>query len=158
MLLNSRKSVFVPKMPRSKLVGFSRLLLLTISITLLGFAQATAPTTKYLESVTFDTESNDGFAINSIYWEGTLAAGSTIGFQLAVATSTDFSGVDFLGEDGSITTIYNAADSDGSEAIPVNGLYHHPFESGYRYFRYRVYLDKTSASPEVTKISINWTK
>ncbi|KKU18139.1 MAG: hypothetical protein UX31_C0013G0017 [Candidatus Nomurabacteria bacterium GW2011_GWA1_46_11] len=123
-----------------------------------NFTTESQVSNNYLESVTFDTESDDGFAINSIYWEGTLVAGSTVGFQFAVATSTDFSGVDFLGEDGSVSTLYSATDSDGSEAIPINGVYHHPFESGYKYFRYRVYLDKTSGSPEVTKVSINWTK
>jgi len=112
----------------------------------------------YLESTTFDTGATDGFAINSIYWEGTLAAGSLIGFQLAVATSTDFTGVDFIGPDNSVSTVYTATDADGAEAVIVNSLYHHPFESGYRYFRYRVYLDKSYTSPVVTKVSVNWTK
>ncbi len=112
----------------------------------------------YLESTTFDTGSSNGFAINSIYWEGTLASSTSIGFQLAVATSTNFTGVNFLGPDNSVSTIYAAADSDGGEAIPVYSTYHHPFESGYRYFRYRVYLDKSFTSPVVTKVSINWMK
>lgn len=113
-------------------------------------------TDNYLESVTFDSGSADGFAINSIYWEGTLAAGSTIGFQLGVSTSTDFSSVEFRGRDGSVSSVYSAAGS--GEAIPVKSLHHNPFESGYRYFRYRVYLDKASGSPVVTKVSVNWTK
>ncbi|MEX2054497.1 MAG: hypothetical protein WD883_03075 [Candidatus Colwellbacteria bacterium] len=124
---------------------------------------STAPpgtTDNYLESVTIDTESDDGFIINSIYWEGTKPADATIGFQLAVATSTDFTGIDFLGEDGTVSTLYAVGDldADGIESVPINSSYHNPFEAGYRYFRYRVYLDKATASPVVSKVVVNWSR
>lgn len=117
-------------------------------------------TDHYLESVTFDTGSTDGFAINSIYWEGTLPADATIGFQIAVSTSTTFSSADFLGPDGTISTIYQpgTGDTGGGGAIIINGANHHAFESGYRYFRYRVYLDKLTTSPVVSEVNINWTR
>jgi hypothetical protein len=117
-----------------------------------------ATTTIYLESTTIDTESNDGFIINSIYWEGSLPAGSIIGFQLGVATSTDFTGVEFVGPDGTASTIYEATDIDGGESIVVYSRYHSPFQSGYRYFRYRVYLDKAGSSPVVSKVVVNWSR
>ena len=114
----------------------------------------------YLESVTFDTGATDGFAINSIYWEGSLPVQSTVGFQIAVATSTTFTSADFVGPDGSISTVYEpvTGDTGGGNAIIVHGGNHHAFESGYRYFRYRVYLDKVSSSPVVGEVNINWTK
>jgi len=115
----------------------------------------------YLESVTFDTESDDGFAFNSIYWEGTITPGSTtVGFQLAVSTSTDFSSAIFQGRDGTVNTVYDAS-SSGESIIVSNAADadFHPFEPGYRYFRYRVYLDKeSSTSPVVTKVAVGWTK
>ncbi|MCR4261102.1 MAG: hypothetical protein NUV96_02120 [Candidatus Colwellbacteria bacterium] len=113
----------------------------------------------YLESATFDTESDDGFAFNSIYWEGTITPGSTtVGFQLAVSTSTDFSSATFLGSDGTVSTTYSAS-SSGESIIVDNASDFHPFEPGYRYFRYRVYLDKeSSTSPVVTKVAVGWTK
>jgi len=118
------------------------------------------PPDNYLESSTIDTGSDDGLIINSIYWEGTKASGSTIGFQLAVSTSTDFTGVEFLGEDGTSSTIYEVLDTDddGIESVKVNSVYHNPLQSGYRYFRYRVYLDKSAGSPIVSKVIVNWSR
>lgn len=114
----------------------------------------------YLESATFDTGSNDGFAINSIYWEGSKSANSLVGFQIAVSSSTTFVDNDFVGRNGTISDMYQtvSGDTGAGKAIIVNGDNHHPFESGYRYFRYRVYLESSDTMPVVSKVNINWTR
>lgn len=123
---------------------------------------------EYLESSSLDTGATDGFVINSIYWEGNIPANTTLGFQLAVSNSatSGFSGSDFKGTLGAAAATENVlytasdADADGVGSIPVDGASHHPFESGYRYYRYRVYFDKNgeATGPTVSKIIINWSK
>ena len=124
-----------------------------------GYNETSTPD-NYLESATFDTGSTDGFAINSIYWEGSKSANAQVGFQIAVSSSTTFVSDDFLGPNGSISDIYETVpgDTGAGKAIIVNGASHHPFESGYRYFRYRVYVDTSDTNPVISEVNVNWAK
>ena len=114
----------------------------------------------YLESETFDTQETNGFVFNSVYWDGTFPTDAKVGFQFAVSnsTSTGWTDSDFKGSDGTSSTIYEA--SSAGETIPLIGNYHNPFQDGYRYYRYRVYLDQFNATtpPSVTKIVVNWSQ
>jgi len=120
----------------------------------------TCPPDEYLESETFDTQADGGFAFNSLYWEGSLPTDSKVGFQLAVSTSTTdgFTDTDFKGSDGTSSTIYTASAS--GEVIPLIAEYHNGFQEDYRYYRYRVYLDQfnSTTTPSVSKIVINWSE
>jgi len=108
-----------------------------------------------LESATFDTGASDGFIINSVTWSGSEASNSTVSFQIAVFSDPNGSIV-FKGPNGSEVLRYEAA----GVGIPVtvDSTYHHPYETGYRYFRYKIFIDNASggAGPVVDDLIINW--
>jgi hypothetical protein len=104
-----------------------------------------------LDSTTFDTGSTSGAALNSLTWKGSLPAGTSIAFQIAVSNSS--SGPwSFIGPSGTTSTSYTA-----SPSVPItldSSLF-----SGYRYFRYRTTLtsDVTNTlTPRVDDVIVNW--
>ncbi|MDD5710878.1 MAG: hypothetical protein PHV43_02135 [Candidatus Colwellbacteria bacterium] len=117
----------------------------------------TAGTTGDLESATFDIGVNDGFIINSAMWNGTEVANTVVSFQLAVSNSPSGPFV-FMGPNCSEAeaTRYTALNS--GIPVTVESDCYHPYESGYRYLRYKVFIDRGTqeSSPVVNDIIINW--
>ncbi|MBU2101604.1 hypothetical protein KKH05_02700 [Patescibacteria group bacterium] len=117
----------------------------------------------YLESLTFDTGKTDGFAINSIMWNGTQNSGA-VSFQIAVFNALD-ADITFRGLGGSTILNYQA-----SEGIPItidsgitaddSSKSHNFFRQYYRYFRYRVYISRATpdadTAPVLDSVVINW--
>lgn len=113
-------------------------------------------TTGDLESATFDTGVSDGFIINSIMWSGTDVVDTSVSFQLAVSTSTSGS-FTFFGPNNCSEALTYGAEEPGIP-VAVESACYHPYESGYRYFRYKVFIDRgtQASSPVVDDIIINW--
>ena len=105
----------------------------------------------YIDSTTFDTKSTGGAQLNSLLWQGSLPAGTSIGFQFAVSNSSG-GPWNFQGPDGTSSSSYA-----GLPGTPIP-LGYSQF-SGFRYFRYRTTLtsDITQVyTPVVNKIIVNW--
>jgi len=107
--------------------------------------------TGWLQSSTFDTGKTNGFAINSIMWNGTQNSGS-VSFQLAVFYGDG--DINFTGPNNSSVAVYEA---DEGVPVRIESANYHPFESGYQYFRYKVYINKGATDPPViNEIIINY--
>lgn len=115
------------------------------------------PLPGYLESSTFDTGAGDGFIINSITWKGTEPANTSVKFQIAVF---DVEGnMVFKGPGGSQALGYETGVAIGGVyRVSIDSVYHHPYETNYRYFRYRVFIDNgyQQTGPVVEDVIINW--
>ena len=106
-----------------------------------------------LDSETFDTGVTSGAQINSVTWQGTEPASTTVGFQFAVSASSTGPWT-FTGPDGTSATEYT-----GLPGAPIT-LTNYPSLKA-RYFRYRILLNTNatgSATPRVTGVSVNWSK
>jgi hypothetical protein len=109
-------------------------------------------TTGTLDSQTFDTGVTSGAQLNSVTWQGTVPASTTVGFQFAVSTSSTPGSWSFKGYDGTSGTTYA-----GVAGVPIP-LTNYPALTG-RYFRYRIILTSNpngTATPRVTGVSVNW--
>ncbi len=122
-----------------------------------GSSSTTGLSSGYLDSQTFDTGVVGGAQLNSVLWHGILPAGTAVGFQFAVSSSSAGPWT-FTGPDGwpnSSSSYWNG--SNTSSSIPLNySLY-----NNFRYFRYRVTLFSNTArtvSPRVDDIVINWSQ
>ncbi|HUC01491.1 MAG TPA: hypothetical protein VMA75_01140 [Candidatus Paceibacterota bacterium] len=104
-----------------------------------------------LDSQTFDTGVAAGAQLNSVTWYGSLPAGTSVAFQIAVSNSS--SGPwNFQGTDGTSATTYPTL-----EGVPTP-LTNYSSLSG-RYFRYRIILTSDLAqtvSPRVDSVIVNW--
>lgn len=108
-------------------------------------------TSSTLDSATFDTGASSGVQLNSLLWQGSKPAGTTVQFQIAVsnASSGPWS---YFGSDGTSNTYFSPA-----AGTPVTLPY--AATKNYRYFRYRVFMvsDITGALlPRIDDVSINW--
>jgi len=105
-----------------------------------------------LVSSIFDTQIIGGTAINTIMWQGSQPAGTTVKFQ--IASSNNSSGPwNYIGPDGSSSSYYVPA-GPGSP-VQINLQYH----NNQRYFRYKIFLYSDAAqtaSPRVDDVIINW--
>ncbi|MDI6717893.1 MAG: hypothetical protein QMD86_02545 [Patescibacteria group bacterium] len=108
------------------------------------------PTSGFLISSIFDTQINQGSALNSIIWKGQLNGGSV---QFQIASSNSSSGPwDYKGPDGTGNTYYSGSNN---VAIPLNLKYH----NNQRYFRYKIFINSDSErtnSPVVEDVIINY--
>lgn len=99
-----------------------------------------------LTSSIFDTQAVGGATINSLLWQGTLNGGSAQ-FQFAYANSPSGPWT-FYGPGASPSTYYTPTNSGIPLAITdINN---------YRYFRYEIFLARSSAAPVISSISIGW--
>ena len=106
-----------------------------------------------LDSETFDTGVTSGAQLNSVTWQGSAPSSTAVGFQFAVASSSN-GPWSFVGPDGTSATSYT-----GIPGGPIP-LTNYPILAG-RYFRYRAILSTNSsgsATPTVTGIQVNWSK
>lgn len=113
-------------------------------------ANATS-TTGTLDSQTFDTGVANGAQLNSVTWQGSAPASTTVGFQFAVSNSSSGPWA-FTGPDGTAGTTYT-----GDAGIPIP-LTNYPTLEG-RYFRYRIILTTNpsgTATPRVQGVVVNW--
>ena len=108
-----------------------------------------SPDSGYLESATFDTNSISS-ALNSVVWQGSQPASTTVGFQFAVSDASS-DPWDFTGLDGTSLTYWLPL----GPGIPLSLSYAY---TGFRYFRYRVYLidNGSPTGPQVNSVSVNW--
>ena len=112
----------------------------------------------YLQSATIDTGAVNGFAVNSITWKGTLPTYTHVGFTVAVTSSSTPSESDFKGENGGTTLYETSVGAAGVYRIDIDAAYHNPYKSGYRYLKYRVYIDNAyqETGPVVEDVILNW--
>lgn len=124
-----------------------------INYTTPGSILASSLSDATLTSSIFDASVSTGVAINTIMWQGSLAASTTVEFHIASdATSTPASWT-YRGPDGSNTTYYAPTSFDLPKQI--NLTYH----NNHRFFRYKIFIFfKTGAiqSPRVDDVIINW--
>jgi len=107
-----------------------------------------------LDSETFDTGVSSGAQLNSVTWQGTQPASTTVGFQFAVSASSTGPWTTFTGPDGTSATQYI-----GLPGAPIT-LTNYPALKA-RYFRYRIILNTNSTgtvTPQVKGVSVNWSK
>jgi hypothetical protein len=107
-----------------------------------------------LISSVFDTGVASGTALNTIMWQGSKPAGTSVKFQIASSNSSG-GPWSYLGPDGSGTTYYSP--SDAGIPAQINLSYH----NGYRYFRYKVFLESDvgkAQAPRIDNIIINWSR
>jgi hypothetical protein len=108
---------------------------------------ATTTASGELESSIFDTQAEDGVAVNSMLWQGAKPSGTLVRFRLAYANS-DSGPWNYVGDDGTGTSYFVPTGPDTPLTI---GNIHN-----YRYVRYKVYLDPDSGnSPQIDGIYIN---
>jgi hypothetical protein len=105
-----------------------------------------------LTSAIIDTEVSGGAAFNTIMWQGSQPAGTSVQFQIASSNSPS-SSWSYIGPDGTDSSYYEPAGPDiQTKIIRAN-------HNNHRFFRYKVYLDSNTAktqSPTVQSIVISW--
>jgi hypothetical protein len=119
---------------------------------------ASYPVSGYLDSATFDTRISSGTQLNSVLWQGSLPAGTSVGFQFAVSNSS--SGAwSYLGPDGTSGTYFTGSAGTPINLVSNNASKGYTLFNGYRYYRYRVTLFADSSlisTPTVTQVTVNW--
>ncbi len=117
----------------------------------------------YLESSIIDTQSQGGATLVSVTWQGSQPSGTSVDFQVAVATST--SGPwNYEGPGGSSSNWYGAACPTVGTANPGAGpnipiCADKNITADNRYLRYKVRLQSNlqqSQTPQVTNVILNW--
>lgn len=105
-----------------------------------------------LVSSTFDTGVANGVAFNSIFYQGTQPAGTSVKFQFA--SSVNSGGPwNYWGPDGTSSTYY--APSGPNIPAIITASQH----NNKRYFRYKIFLESDTwqtATPVVDEITITW--
>ncbi|MEE8131928.1 MAG: hypothetical protein V3T98_02690 [Candidatus Paceibacterota bacterium] len=104
-----------------------------------------------LTSSIFDTKRTGGAAFNAILWQGDIGDG-TVKFRIA-SSATSTGPWNYYGWDGSGSTDYPISGSASGDT-PISIMPEH--HNNDRYVRYRVFLTKTSNSPQIDDIIINW--
>ena len=122
-------------------------------------------TLAYLQSSIFDTQVTNGAILNSIIWQGTQPSGTSVDFQIAVATSTD-GPWNYTGPSGNTIAYYSVECPIAGAADPGAG----PNKAicidksqviNYRYLRYKIRLKSDLAqtlSPRIDDIILNWSQ
>ena len=112
----------------------------------------------HLDSTTFDTGVPNGAQLNSLYWQGTVPAGASVQFQLAVSNST--SGPwSFIGPDGTSGTYFSGSSGNSIDLVSTVSSLGYTLFNGYRYFRYRAQLTSNTTgtvTPTITNVTVNW--
>lgn len=106
-----------------------------------------------LDSPTFDTGDTTGAQFNSILWQGTSAASSTVQFQLAASNSSSGPWT-FTGPDGTGNTYYTPTAPGVSAPFNYYGATNN-FTG--EFFRYRVTITSgAGVSAKVNDVIVNW--
>ncbi len=111
-----------------------------------------------LDSATFDTGIASGTQLNSFTWQGSTPSNSAVDFQFAVSNSSN-GPWNFEGYDGTANTYFSGAAGFPISLVSNTTAQGYELFSGYRYFRYRVFLfsDSTySYTPTVSGVTVNW--
>lgn len=123
-------------------------------------------TSASLTSVIFDTAVTGGVAPNSITWQGTRPAGTTVKFQMAGATSTvgpwtytawNGSGSnDFAVACDSVSYYPRTGTSEPNTAVELKAI----CQQNKRYLRYKLFMETSSSSttPTVADIILNYAR
>ena len=110
------------------------------------------PTSSTLTSSILDTQVASGAAFNTLMWQGSLPAGTTVKFRLA--SSDNASGPwNYYGSDGTTSTYYQPTGPDTQ--IPILRSAH----NNDRYVRYKAVLETNSdktQTPRVDDVIIGW--
>ncbi|MEK7464704.1 MAG: hypothetical protein AAB617_02920 [Patescibacteria group bacterium] len=116
-----------------------------------------------LDSAIFDTQVTPGAILNSIIWQGSQPAGTSVKFQIAVATSSagpwNYWGPDASCDGQGDTDQYFGPGSAGTPIV-ITGC-NRTWVSNKRYLRYRVLLlsdTSQSLTPRVDNVVLNWSK
>ncbi len=108
-------------------------------------------TTGYVDSTIFDTGSAEGAQLNSVLWQGSQPAGTSIRFQFAVSNASSGPWT-YVGSDGTVNTYY-------SVNVNTSQNLDYSLFNNFRYFRYRTTLVSNQAqtvSPRVDDVIVNW--
>ena len=117
----------------------------------------------YLESTVIDSGVAGGATLHSIIWQGTQPSGTSVDFQVAVATSA--SGPwNFLGPGGSASSWYGSECSSVGASDPGAGpnkaiCVDKNLTADNRYLRYKTRLQSNlqqSQTPTVDDVILNW--
>ncbi|MEX2436738.1 MAG: hypothetical protein WD471_01065, partial [Candidatus Paceibacterota bacterium] len=112
-----------------------------------------------------DTQQQEGSTLKSIIWHGSQPAGTTVDFQVAVATSTD-GPWNYLGPNEDSESYYarecplvgpSNPGAGPSKAICIDKN----ITEDNRYLRYKVRLqtdEAQSVTPTITDIILNWSQ
>ncbi len=106
-------------------------------------------TSSTLDSSIFDLGSSA--QINSLLWQGSKPAGTTVQFQLAVSNSSSGPWT-YVGSDGTTNTWFTP-----TAGSPLT-LSYSTF-NGYRYMRYRVFMQSDTSGallPRIDDVVVNW--
>jgi hypothetical protein len=123
----------------------------------------------FLESSVIDTENPNGVILQSIIWQGSYPAGTTVKFQVAGSTS-EFGPWTFVGPAGSTTDYYGSkcpqvgtGNIGPNQPICINedlfsttGMF-----PASRYLRYKMRLQSNAAqdqTPRVDDVILNWAR
>jgi prepilin-type N-terminal cleavage/methylation domain-containing protein len=110
-----------------------------------------AVATGTLDTTVYDTGVAGGAQLNSVLWQGTQPAGTTVQFQFA--TSNASSGPwSFIGDDGTGNVWYVTGPNT---SLKLN----YSLFNNYRYFKIRTYLSSNASgtqSPTVNDVVVNW--
>lgn len=105
-----------------------------------------------LTSVTLDTSTADGAALNTIMWQGTQPTGTTVKFQIA-SSDSPAGPWNYIGPDGTSATYYQPAGPD------VQTKFDKTIHGDTRYIRYQTTLESNiekTYSPLVDNIVVGW--
>lgn len=105
-----------------------------------------------LESSTFDTQSANGAAYNSLIWKGTEPVGTDVRLQLATSSNSNGPWT-FLGSSCTEASYYSPA---ADTPVEIKCYSNH---NNKRYFRYKIFLDTNAAqdqTPTVTDVVVNY--
>ncbi len=104
-----------------------------------------------LDSTTFDTGVSGGAQINSVLWQGTQPAGTSVKFQFATSNASNGPWT-YIGSDGTGSSYYT-----GGPGVSIAVDY--KLHNDKRYFRYRITLVSNQAqtqTPQVDDVIVNW--
>lgn len=119
--------------------------------------------TGYLISPIIDTQKTGGVILQSIIWQGTQPAGTSVDFQIAVSNSTSGpwtyegpggSTTDYYGQECPLIGVSDPAAGPGKAICVDKNL-----TAGYRYVRYKVRLQSNTTqnqTPKVEDVILNW--
>jgi len=114
-----------------------------------------AGTTGYLESSTFDTQTQG--TLNSIIWQGTQPSGTCVKFQIAVSNDQNGPWV-YYGPGQDSNTYFGSSCPGPNTPITIKGD-DRIWVNNKRYLRYKVFLQSdvfSSQTPTITNIILNW--
>mgnify|MGYP001568001642 CR=1 FL=1 len=105
-----------------------------------------------LISSIFDTQLAGGASLNTVMWQGTYPAGTSVKFQFA--SSNNSAGPwNFTGPGGSSATFYSPSSTNYQKAIDYTEHY------GRRYFRYKIFFEISGSSvPRMDDIILGFSR